>query len=224
MKTTKGEKRLKTFARLKHPRLCPRYIVISLCCCCSVTELCPTLCDSVDCSAPGFPVLNYLLELAPGRWDSPGKKTRDLLHRVSHKFIATRVCLAWQGPQTRLPGPPPPPDPRHQTKQARGYRPVPFALNRYGRCPLFLCVEAMSIGLGTKPGHQEADVEGRAWARLSEHPCSLVLLGVSGLSVDEEGKAGRPPFDLSSPLFLPPLLLPSSSLPPALPPPLHPCL
>ena len=25
-------------------------------CCCSVTKLCPTLCDLMDCSTPGFPV------------------------------------------------------------------------------------------------------------------------------------------------------------------------
>ena len=34
------------------------------CCCCSVTKSCPTLCDPMDCSMPGFPVLHYLLELA----------------------------------------------------------------------------------------------------------------------------------------------------------------
>ena len=34
------------------------------CCCCLVTKLCPTLCDSMDCSTPGFPVLYYLLEFA----------------------------------------------------------------------------------------------------------------------------------------------------------------
>ena len=33
-------------------------------CCCSVTKLCPTLCDSLDCSTPGFSVLHYLLESA----------------------------------------------------------------------------------------------------------------------------------------------------------------
>ena len=32
--------------------------------CCSVTKSCPTLCDPVDCSMPGFPVLHHLLELA----------------------------------------------------------------------------------------------------------------------------------------------------------------
>ena len=38
----------------------------SLCCCCycSVTLSCPTLCNPVDCSTPGFPVLHYLLEFA----------------------------------------------------------------------------------------------------------------------------------------------------------------
>ena len=32
--------------------------------CCSVTQLCPTLCDPMDCSMPGFPVLHHLPELA----------------------------------------------------------------------------------------------------------------------------------------------------------------
>lgn len=54
-----------------------------------------------------------------------------------------------------------------------------------------------------QPGHQEVDAEGQAWVRLSEHPCSLVLLGISGRCADEEGEAGRPLFGL-------PLRLPSS--------------
>ena len=29
---------------------------------CSVTKSCPTLCDPMDCSTPGFPVLHFLLE------------------------------------------------------------------------------------------------------------------------------------------------------------------
>ena len=32
--------------------------------CCSVTQLCPTLCDPMDCSTPGFPVLYHIPELA----------------------------------------------------------------------------------------------------------------------------------------------------------------
>ena len=34
-------------------------------CCCPVAQLCPTLCNPVDCSTPGFPVLHYLQEFAP---------------------------------------------------------------------------------------------------------------------------------------------------------------
>ena len=33
-------------------------------CCCSVTQSHPTICDPMDCSMPGFPVLYHLLELA----------------------------------------------------------------------------------------------------------------------------------------------------------------
>ena len=33
------------------------------CCCCSVTKLCPILCNRMNCSMPGFPVLQYLPEL-----------------------------------------------------------------------------------------------------------------------------------------------------------------
>ena len=33
---------------------------IICCCCCSVIKSCPTLCKSMDCSTPGFPVLHYL--------------------------------------------------------------------------------------------------------------------------------------------------------------------
>ena len=33
-------------------------------CCCSVTKSCPTLCDSINCSMPGFPVLHHLWEFA----------------------------------------------------------------------------------------------------------------------------------------------------------------
>ena len=39
-------------------------------CCCSVAKLCLTLCDPVDCSTPGFPVLHHLPEFAQthARW------------------------------------------------------------------------------------------------------------------------------------------------------------
>ena len=34
------------------------------CSCCSVAKSCPTLCDPMNCSTPGFPVLHYLPEFA----------------------------------------------------------------------------------------------------------------------------------------------------------------
>ena len=33
-------------------------------CCCSVAQLCPPLCDPMDCSMPGFPVHHHLVEFA----------------------------------------------------------------------------------------------------------------------------------------------------------------
>ena len=36
---------------------------ITNCSYCSVTQLCPTLCEPMDCSTPGFPVLHYLLSV-----------------------------------------------------------------------------------------------------------------------------------------------------------------
>ena len=39
-------------------------ITISPLCCCSATQSCLTLCDPMDCSMLGFPVLHCLLELA----------------------------------------------------------------------------------------------------------------------------------------------------------------
>ena len=34
------------------------------CCCYSVTQSCPPLCQPMDCSMPGLPVLHHLMELA----------------------------------------------------------------------------------------------------------------------------------------------------------------
>ena len=39
--------------------------------CCSVTKLCPTLCNPVDCGTPGFSVLHYLPEFAHTQWYHP---------------------------------------------------------------------------------------------------------------------------------------------------------
>ena len=39
-------------------------VVSSNCCCCSVAQSCLTLCDPMDRSMPGFPVLHQVLEFA----------------------------------------------------------------------------------------------------------------------------------------------------------------
>ena len=41
-------------------------VALQCCCCCSclVTKSCPTLCDTMDCRTPGFPVLHHLPEFA----------------------------------------------------------------------------------------------------------------------------------------------------------------
>ena len=38
--------------------------LISICCCCSVTRSCLTLCDPMYCSTPGLPVIHHLPEFA----------------------------------------------------------------------------------------------------------------------------------------------------------------
>ena len=38
-------------------------MLLSRCCCCSVVQACPTLCNPMDCSTPGLPVHHQLLEL-----------------------------------------------------------------------------------------------------------------------------------------------------------------
>ena len=46
----------------EHPCTSPGWRVTA--CCCSVTQSCPTLCNPMDCSMPGFPALHHLAELA----------------------------------------------------------------------------------------------------------------------------------------------------------------
>ena len=52
-------------------------------CCCSGPKLCPALCDSVNHSTPGFPVLHYLLELAQTHVHWLGAATQPS-HPVTH--------------------------------------------------------------------------------------------------------------------------------------------
>ena len=66
-----GQSRLSISSCVSFSRLClsrnqsilPYQICCyQICCCCLVIKSCPTLCDPMDCSMPGFPVLHHLLE------------------------------------------------------------------------------------------------------------------------------------------------------------------
>ena len=47
-----------------YPFICQQAFRWIPCLCCSVAQLCPTLCDTMNSSTPGFPVLQYLPEFA----------------------------------------------------------------------------------------------------------------------------------------------------------------
>ena len=58
------------------------------CCGCSVVKSCPTLCDPMNCSMPGFPVLHHLLEFAqtPVHWVSDTMQPSRPLSSLSPAF------------------------------------------------------------------------------------------------------------------------------------------
>ena len=57
-------------------------------CCCLVAQLCPTLCDPVDCSMPSFPVVHHLPEFAqtPIHWVGVAIQPSHLLTTSSPAF------------------------------------------------------------------------------------------------------------------------------------------
>ena len=57
------------------------------CCCYSVTQSCLTLCNPMDCSTPGFPVLHRLLELAQTHVHRVGDAIQP-----SHPLLALCLC------------------------------------------------------------------------------------------------------------------------------------
>ena len=57
--------------------------------CCSVIQLCPTLCDPMDFSMPGFPVLHYLLEFAQTHVHCVG----NAIQPISFSVILFFSCL-----------------------------------------------------------------------------------------------------------------------------------
>ena len=59
--------------------------------CCSVAQLCPTLCNPMDCGTPGFPVLHYLLGVCSNSC---------LLSRWCHPTISSSVAPFSSCPQS----------------------------------------------------------------------------------------------------------------------------
>ena len=64
--------------QLSHKSLCSFFflmftrVYVFSPCCCSVAKSCPTLCNPIDHSMPGFPILHYLLEFLKTRVHSVG--------------------------------------------------------------------------------------------------------------------------------------------------------
>ena len=82
------------------------------CCCCSVGQSCPTLCDPMDCSTPSFPVFQYLLEFAQIHitsweidgetvetvsdfifWDSKITADADFSHEIKRRLLLGRKVM-----------------------------------------------------------------------------------------------------------------------------------
>ena len=66
-----------------------------LLCCCSVINSCPTLCDPMNCSMSGFPVLHYLLEFAQihVQWVSDAMLSNHLILRCPH-LLQSSILLS----------------------------------------------------------------------------------------------------------------------------------
>ena len=67
------------------------YVVLFVFCCCSVTQSYPTLCDPIDCSTPGLPVLHHLRE-----------PTQTHVHWVSDAIQLSRPLLSLSSPAFNL--------------------------------------------------------------------------------------------------------------------------
>ena len=75
--------------------------------CCSAAKSCPTLCDPMSCSKPGFPVLHYLLEFAqihvywvgnaiePFQPLPPSSPLPSLFPSISIFSNESAVCIMW---------------------------------------------------------------------------------------------------------------------------------
>ena len=72
--------------------------------CCPVTQLCPTLCDPMDCSTPEFPVLHYLPEFAPTQvhWVSHAIQPSQFLPLNSSKISVITLWGIWETKENKF--------------------------------------------------------------------------------------------------------------------------
>ena len=76
---------------------------ITSCCCCSVAQLCLTLCDPMDCSTPGFLVLHHLLKLAQTHVHWVGDAILLLLLLLLSCFSRVWLCATPQTAAQQVP-------------------------------------------------------------------------------------------------------------------------
>ena len=85
-----------------------KVFVNTRCYCCSVATSCLTLCDPMDCSTPGFPVLHSLLKFAQAyaHWvndaiqpshsmSPPSPHAFSLCHSIRVFFNESALCIRW---------------------------------------------------------------------------------------------------------------------------------
>ena len=82
------------------PTLAGRFFIGAGCCCCSVVKLCLTLCDPMNCSTPGFPVLYHLLEFVQTQvhWVNeaiqPSHTSPPAFNHSQHQGLLA-ICIRW---------------------------------------------------------------------------------------------------------------------------------
>ena len=95
---------------LREPTVSDQACASCCCCCCWITQSCPTLCNPMDCSTPGFPVLHYLLEFAQAHahWVDDAIQTSHLLsppsspalnlseHQDLFQWVSIRLSKYWR--------------------------------------------------------------------------------------------------------------------------------
>ena len=72
------------------------------CFCCSVTKSCPSLCDPMDCSTPGFPVLHHLPEFAQTHFQWAGNAIQPFPLSFPFSSCLQSFPASWAFPMSQL--------------------------------------------------------------------------------------------------------------------------